>query len=508
MGFSSSKKKKDDINRQAHIEKHPQAIGKKQMKIIIDQMNNSVFKIKNGEINGTGFICLIPYPDEIHRLPVLITCNHVLDINDINKKKEIILFIDNREIVLKIKEDRKIYTSNKEEYDITIIEIKDDDYIYNNNFLEIDNDVYKDDLNITYKDKSVYVIHYPLGGECEYSLDTISSIELDNTNIHHFCATEEGSSGGPLLNLQTFKVMGIHTGEHKSHKYNAGIVIKHPIINFNKLFPAEIDKNEIIISLQVRDVDINKEIYFLDNTDYFDEDTNKKIFHDNLKELNENNVKIYIDEIPYSFCKYFIPKKKGMYTIKIKFDILIKDCSYMFYDCENLRNINLSSFNAQDVTDMNHMFSRCYNLLSVNLLRLNTKNVKNMSHMFSDCQSLKTIDLSAFNTENVENMNGMFYYCLLLEKVNVSRFNTSKVIDMGGMFNLCPNLLNIDLSSFDIRNETKINGMFAPMNVFVAPPLFSPAFNMNIIQAPQKVKVNDNSYEYFLKILDKEKLYK
>jgi uncharacterized protein (DUF1778 family) len=50
--------------------------------------------------------------------------------------------------------------------------------------------------------------------------------------------------------------------------------------------------------------------------------------------------------------------------------------------------------------------------------------------------------------------------------------------------------------------------MFPSMNVFVVPPFNSPASNMNIIQAPQKVKVNENSYDKFLKILDKEKLYK
>ena len=425
MGASSNKKK-DDIIRQAHIDNHPKPIGKKQLKVICEQMDKSVVKIKNGEINGTGFICLIPYPDEIHRLPVLITCNHVLDIDDINKKKEIILFIDNREIPLKIKEKRKIYTSNKDEYDLTIIEIKENDYLYNNDFLEIDNDIYNNDLNDIYKEKSAYIIHYPKGGECEYSLDTIFKIDIANTLIFHFCSTEEGSSGGPIINLQTSKVIGIHTGEHKSHDYNVGVIIKNPIECFNKLFPAETDKNEIIISIQIRDIDVNKEIYFLDNTDYFNEQTNEKCFHDNLKELNENNVKIYIDEIPYNYCKYFIPKKKGMYTIKIEFNILMKDCSYMFFNCQNIRNINLSSFDAQKVTDMSHMFSRCFNLLSVNLLRLNTISLTNMSFMFRSCESLKTIDLSAFNTENVTNMKGMFYYCLNLEKINVSKFKTSK----------------------------------------------------------------------------------
>ena len=507
MGASSNKKK-DDIIRQAHIDNHPKPIGKKQLKVICEQMDKSVVKIKNGDINGTGFICLIPYPDEIRRLPVLITCNHVLDIKDINNKKEITLFIDNREIPLKIKEERKIYTSSKDEYDITIIEIKESDYLYNNDCLEIDNKIYQDNLNDIFKEQSAYIIHYPKGGECEYSLDTISQIDIDNKFIHHFISTEEGSSGSPILNLETFKVIGVHTGEHRSHKYNVGTIIKHPVECFNKLFPAEIGKNEIIISIQIRDVDINKEIYFLDNTYYFDEKTNKECSHDNLKELNNNNVKIYIDEIPYNYCKYFIPKKKGMYTIKIVFNVLMKDCSYMFYNCENIRNINLTSFDSQKVTDMNHMFSRCFNLLSINLLRLNTISLTNMSSMFSNCQSLKSIDLSAFNTENVTNMEEMFFYCLNLEKINVSKFKTSKVTDMRRMFYICPNLLSIDLSSFDISNDTKIDKMFRSKNEFIAPLIGTPAFNNMIIDAPQRVKVNENSYNNFLEVLDKDVLYK
>ena len=34
----------------------------------------------------------------------------------------------------------------------------------------------------------------------------------------------------------------------------------------------------------------------------------------------------------------------------------------MFYDCNNLNNFNLSSFNVQNVTDMSGMFYNCNNL--------------------------------------------------------------------------------------------------------------------------------------------------
>ena len=46
-------------------------------------MEYSVYKIVTEKTTGTGFICRIPYPNELHKLPVLITCNHILEEDDI-----------------------------------------------------------------------------------------------------------------------------------------------------------------------------------------------------------------------------------------------------------------------------------------------------------------------------------------------------------------------------------------------------------------------------------------
>ena len=39
----------------------------------------------------------------------------------------------------------------------------------------------------------------------------------------------------------------------------------------------------------------------------------------------------------------------------------------MFYGCSSLKDINLSNFNTQNVTDMNDMFSKCYSLSKKNI---------------------------------------------------------------------------------------------------------------------------------------------
>ena len=53
----------------------------------------------------------------------------------------------------------------------------------------------------------------------------------------------------------------------------------------------------------------------------------------------------------------------------------MKDCRFMFYECSKLTNINLSSFNTQNVTNMSHMFEDCSKL---NEIKLNNNLGKNI----------------------------------------------------------------------------------------------------------------------------------
>ena len=85
-----------------------------------------------------------------------------------------------------------------------------------------------------------------------------------------------------------------------------------------KCVATEEGENIIILTLQIKPKHILKDIYFLDNVDYTDIN-GEKHFHDNLKELNNKNVDLYINNIKYDFKKYFNPDKEGEYSIKLKF---------------------------------------------------------------------------------------------------------------------------------------------------------------------------------------------
>ena len=233
-----------DIRQETLIEKQPIPVPIEGMKTILYQLKYCTCKIypKNGK-KGTGFFCNIPSLNNY--LPVLITNNHVLNANDIDNNKIIELIINNEVKEIEIDNSRKKYTNPDKNIDITIIEIKpNEDKI--NYFLELDEkeiNKNKKNLELESVNKSIYILHYPKG-ELNVSFGIMQRI-IDSKKIYHFCNTEDGSSGGPILSLEGFKVIGIHFGyknESKS-KINCGTFIKYAIYLFNTFI-----ENQIIIS--------------------------------------------------------------------------------------------------------------------------------------------------------------------------------------------------------------------------------------------------------------------
>ena len=131
----------------------------------------------------------------------------------------------------------------------------------------------------------------------------------------------------------------------------------------------------------------------------------------------------------------------------------------MFYSCESLEHLDLSSFNTAKVTDMHLMFSLCYKLSSIDLHSFDTSSVTDMCFMFSLCTSLTSLDLSNFNTAKVTTMYSMFGNTNSLTSLDLSNFDTAKVTDMRDMFFGCQNLKTINISSFQMAQVTSKSEM-------------------------------------------------
>ena len=74
-----------------------------------------------------------------------------------------------------------------------------------------------------------------------------------------------------------------------------------------------------------------------------------------------------------------------------------------------------------------------------------------MKYLFYGCSSLKELDLSNFNTDNVTDMSFMFYNCSSLKRLNISNFNIEKVTVLSYMFYECSSLKDIIYSNSTIE---------------------------------------------------------
>ena len=202
---------------------------------IIDQMKKCICKIKYGKEQGTGFFTKIPIPKTDNLIPVLILCNHTH--NEKLEEKDIIsMSIESEGEVKKINiKDRK-YSTN-EEYDVTIIELKEKDNISHSHYLELDDSMIKDikegkedkNSNDKYIDQTVYIIQYP-EGDLSVSFGIVQKICEDKKyDFRHLCCTSHGSSGSPII-LRNNKVIGVHKKGNKT--YNLGTFLNYPIIEF------------------------------------------------------------------------------------------------------------------------------------------------------------------------------------------------------------------------------------------------------------------------------------
>ena len=225
-------------------------------------------------------------------------------------------------------------------------------------------------------------------------------------------------------------------------------------------------KNEIKLRIEINKNNINENIYILGNlkpeTNLLYNNHDFGLDRQILRELNESNTELYINDKKYRFSRVFKFLKEGIYHIKLKFNVVIRDCSYMFFNCYKLISIDLSSFFTNNITNMKGMFFRCSNLKNINLSSFNTKNVTNMNLMFCGCSNLTNLNLSSFNTQNVVDMSHMFEACHSLSNLDLSSFNTNKVVKMTKMLDSCTSLKNINLNSF--KNENLINMDFMFQN--------------------------------------------
>ena len=163
----------------------------------------------------------------------------------------------------------------------------------------------------------------------------LSNEILDN-NIQHYCCTEKGSSGPPILLLETFKVIGVNIGaplnSFNSFEYNIGNYIKSTInafknkeeekLNFKSAINEFKNKEKEKLNSKEFDIKISKLRNNLSNskTNY----ENKNFYMNENQFINKKNIYIKFSNL------------KKLYK-RVLFNILV------FLDDNDLINIFITN---------------------------------------------------------------------------------------------------------------------------------------------------------------------
>ena len=485
------------------------------LEIIQELMKKCICKIRirDNEIS-TGFLCKITNQDKNNLLPVLITKFFILKDQNINDQKINISF-NNGKLSLDINDfdSRKIYKSHK--YNITIIEIKPEDKLENNYFLEIDNEADKS----KYKNEDIYLINYPLKMNVQYSSGIIDKINPNNYQMTFLCKNDIDSSGCPIINSKNNKVIGVNAGCENNINYCSFLYLAIKELIFNKInltLTYKLEHNisyckiisdkfflryKYLFTLNIDEID-----YELKNS-YISEQfiNNKNILELTLKILDD------VDNLSFMFkdCDLLV-SIKGLETINIQ---KVFSLESMFHGCTNLKNISdLSKWNTQSIISMKNLFCHCSSLENlVNISKWDTQNLKDMSGLFLNCSSLINLDdisnwnvskitdisslfsgclsltflpdISKWDVSNVKYMNQTFSICgALIILPDISKWQTSNVIDMSYMFSGCTNLSSLpDISNWDVSNIKKMTSIFSDCLSLISLPNISKWNTSNII---------------------------
>ena len=186
--------------------------------------------------------------------------------------------VENDNIEIEIHNKKKMKLKFKDRYtkyiekpkDISMIEIKESDKIYNDIiFLNYDLNCTKTRY-IKYRGVDVFSIEHPYGEDASCSSGTI--VNIYEYEFDHNISTDIGSSGCPIIllnnNINLIQVIGIHKEGDKKLHINGGTFIGEIFDkDLNKNLNKENNKNNnyIIAEIYIKEKDLNQHIRIINS---------------------------------------------------------------------------------------------------------------------------------------------------------------------------------------------------------------------------------------------------
>ena len=218
-----------------------------------------------------------------------------------------------------------------------------------------------------FKYENVYILQF-LHRDGFISYGLIKDI-IDEHKIIHYCSTEVGSSGSPILNLKNKKVVGIHYGSNREQNCNYGTLLNNPIIDFTNKFKNKYNdkdftnlkllsagsysdiysafsiKDKIEVCLKKINLEKMKLNYQKNELNNYKKDLAREISITKLLSKNENSIK-YL----------------GSYNNETETILVLEKCDLNYYEFIKQRDEALSIEEIRNkFSEMNKLFEEIHN---------------------------------------------------------------------------------------------------------------------------------------------------
>ena len=254
--------------------------------------------------------------------------------------------------------------------------------------------------------------------------------------------------GKPQINIKIDESKGITMNKIKNISS-----CKYPPIN-NNFYDVTTVYETNIKGIQTKDQVENRHIT-IEYPDYESKPYLLALVYD-----GEKNYIIFCEDAntKFSGTNYGLFRKTNIESITICNSNNLENACCLFYDCEDLKQLDIINFNTQKLTDISFMFAFCRRLKNINDLKnINFDIVTNASRMFLK-SSIEEIEINL--GPKINDLYSMFEECNHLKKIKINNFAYTKQNKNGGKIDIRNIILksnNIDIIEINTDSEESRN---------------------------------------------------
>ncbi|MBQ7688104.1 MAG: BspA family leucine-rich repeat surface protein [Clostridia bacterium] len=140
----------------------------------------------------------------------------------------------------------------------------------------------------------------------------------------------------------------------------------------------------------------------------------------------------------------------------------VESMRMMFFNCQLVEELNVSSWNTAKVTDMSSVFYNNKKLVNLDLSSWSLANVANTASMFYGCSKLETltVNVNKWASSKIAQAGSMFGGCAKLESITFGKWTPVSGASVSNMFSGCNALTTLDISRWDVKNLTDLSEFF------------------------------------------------